>query len=146
MLFRSGTIFLDEIGEMSPGMQVKLLRVLQERKFRRVGGLEELLADIRVVAATNQNLEKAVAEGRFREDLFYRINVIPIVLPPLRDRREDIPLLAQYFLRQHATKYRKGHIGFDSGGFEAAAMRALMEHGWPGNVREIGRASCRERV
>src|SRR5256884_705495 len=86
-----GTVFLDEIGEMSAVMQVKLLRVLQERKFRRVGGLEELQADIRVIAATNQDLTKAVAQGRVREDLFYRINVLPIVLPPLRDRREDIP-------------------------------------------------------
>jgi two-component system response regulator PilR (NtrC family) len=97
-----GTIFLDEIGEMSGVMQVKLLRVLQERKFRRVGGLEELTADIRVIAATNQDLEKAVAEGRFREDLFYRINVIPIVLPPLRERRVDIPLLAEHFLVKYA--------------------------------------------
>src|SRR5436309_125256 len=93
-----GTIFLDEIGEMTPPMQVKLLRVLQERRFRRVGGLEELQADIRVIAATNQDLARAVAEGRFREDLFYRINVIGIALPPLRDRREDIPLLAEHFL------------------------------------------------
>ena len=98
-----GTIFLDEIGETTPMMQVKLLRVLQERKFRRVGGLEEIEADIRVVAATNQDLPKMVAEGRFREDLFYRINVIPIQLPPLRDRREDIPLIAEHFL----AKYRQ---------------------------------------
>src|SRR5262249_57111299 len=93
-----GTVFLDEIGEMSAVMQVKFLRVLQERRFRRVGGLEELQADIRVIAATNQDLTRLVAEGRFREDLFYRINVIPIVLPPLRQRREDIPLLAEHFL------------------------------------------------
>src|SRR4029077_9721808 len=91
-----GTIFLDEIGEMSAVMQVKLLRVLQERRFRRVGGLEELQADIRVIAATNQDLTRAIAEGRFREDLYYRINVIPISLPPLRDRREDIALLAEH--------------------------------------------------
>ena len=102
-----GTIFLDEIGEMSPVMQVKLLRVLQERRFRRVGGLEELQADIRVIAATNQDLTKAVAEGRFREDLYYRINVIPIVLPPLRDRREDIPLLAEHFLAKYAEQMGK---------------------------------------
>src|SRR6185295_5946772 len=97
-----GTIFLDEISEMSAVMQVKLLRVLQERRFRRVGGLEEQTADIRVVAATNQDLSKAVAEGRFREDLFYRINVIPIALPPLRERREDIPLLAEHFLAKYS--------------------------------------------
>ncbi len=103
-----GTIFLDEIGEMSPVMQVKLLRVLQERRFRRVGGLEELQADIRVIAATNQDLTRAVAEGRFREDLYYRINVIPIVLPPLRDRREDIPLLAEHFLAKYAEQMAKG--------------------------------------
>src|SRR2546429_3088525 len=102
-----GTIFLDEIGEMSGVMQVKLLRVLQERKFRRVGGLEELTADIRVIAATNQDLEKAVVEGRFREDLFYRINVIPITLPPLRDRREDIPLLAEHFLAKYTEQMEK---------------------------------------
>ena len=96
-----GTIFLDEIGEMSAVMQVKLLRVLQERRFRRVGGLEELQADIRVIAATNQDLTRLVAEGRFREDLFYRINVIPIALPPLRDRREDIPLIADHFLAKY---------------------------------------------
>ena len=102
-----GTIFLDEIGEMSAVMQVKLLRVLQERRFRRVGGLEELQADIRVIAATNQDLTKAVAEGRFREDLFYRINVIPIALPPLRERREDIPLLAEHFLAKYAEQMEK---------------------------------------
>ena len=100
-----GTIFLDEIGEMSAVMQVKLLRVLQERRFRRVGGLEELQADIRVIAATNQDLTKLVASGRFREDLYYRINVIPIVLPPLRDRREDIPLIAEHFLRSTANRW-----------------------------------------
>src|SRR5438132_10334385 len=102
-----GTIFLDEIGEMSAVMQVKLLRVLQERKFRRVGGLEELQADIRVIAATNQDLSKATADGRFREDLYYRINVIPISLPPLRERREDIPLLAEHFLTKYAEQMDK---------------------------------------
>ena len=106
-----GTIFLDEIGEMSAVMQVKLLRVLQERRFRRVGGLEELQADIRVIAATNQDLTKAVAEGRFREDLFYRINVIPIALPPLRERREDIPLLAEHFLAKYAEQMGKSITG-----------------------------------
>jgi two-component system response regulator PilR (NtrC family) len=127
-----GTIFLDEIGEMSQVMQVKLLRVLQERKFRRVGGLEELTADIRVVAATNQNLEKAVAEARFREDLFYRINVIPIVLPPLRDRREDIPLLAEHFLAKYAEQMQK-----PVSAISRPALELLMRHDWPGNIREL---------
>jgi len=127
-----GTIFLDEIGEMSGVMQVKLLRVLQERKFRRVGGLEELTADIRVVAATNQDLEKAVADGRFREDLFYRINVIPIALPPLRERREDIPLLAEHFLVKYAEQMQKPVTGISR-----PAMELLMRHDWPGNIREL---------
>ena len=127
-----GTIFLDEISEMSVAMQVKLLRVLQERRFRRVGGLEELQADIRVVAATNQDLTRLVAEGRFREDLFYRINVIPIALPPLRDRREDIPLLADHFLAKYAEQMGK-HVS----GVSHAAMQQLVRYGWPGNIREL---------
>ena len=127
-----GTIFLDEIGEMSAVMQVKLLRVLQERKFRRVGGLEELTADIRVIAATNQNLSKAVAEGRFREDLYYRINVIPIVLPPLRERREDIPLIAEHFLGKY-----NGQMGKSVSAISREAMDLLMRHDWPGNIREL---------
>ncbi|MGE0703113.1 MAG: sigma-54-dependent transcriptional regulator [Vicinamibacterales bacterium] len=127
-----GTIFLDEIGEMSAVMQVKLLRVLQERRFRRVGGLEELQADIRVIAATNQDLGKAVAEGRFREDLYYRINVIPIVLPPLRDRREDIPLLAEHFLAKYSEQMEKPISGIAHG-----AMELLLKHDWPGNIREL---------
>jgi two-component system, NtrC family, response regulator PilR len=127
-----GTIFLDEIGEMSPVMQVKLLRVLQERRFRRVGGLEELQADIRVIAATNQDLGKAVAENRFREDLFYRINVIPIVLPPLRERREDIPLLAEHFLLKYAELMEKPITSISR-----PAMELLAKHDWPGNIREL---------
>ncbi len=127
-----GTIFLDEIGEMSPVMQVKLLRVLQERRFRRVGGLEELQADIRVIAATNQDLTKAVAEGRFREDLFYRINVIPIALPPLRDRREDIPLLADHFLAKYASQMEKPVTAISR-----PALDLLSKHEWPGNIREL---------
>jgi two-component system response regulator PilR (NtrC family) len=127
-----GTVFLDEIGEMSAVMQVKLLRVLQERRFRRVGGLEELQADIRVIAATNQDLAKLVADGRFREDLFYRINVIPISLPPLRDRREDIPLLADHFL----TKYGE-QMGKSIAGISQTAMDLLIHHDWPGNIREL---------
>ncbi len=127
-----GTIFLDEIGEMSPVMQVKLLRVLQERRFRRVGGLEELQADIRVIAATNQDLTKAVAEGRFREDLYYRINVIPIALPPLRDRREDIPLLADHFLAKYAEQMQK-----PVNAISREALDMLVHHDWPGNIREL---------
>jgi two-component system response regulator PilR (NtrC family) len=127
-----GTVFLDEIGEMSAVMQVKLLRVLQERRFRRVGGLEELAADIRVIAATNQDLEKAVAENRFREDLFYRINVIPIRLPPLRERREDIPLLSEHFLAKYAEQMQKTVTGISR-----AAMDLLLQHDWPGNIREL---------
>ena len=130
-----GTIFLDEIGEMSPALQVKLLRVLQERKFRRVGGLEELHADIRVITATNQDLPKAVAEGRFREDLFYRINVIPIALPPLRERREDIPLLAEHFLARYAEQMQKS-IAAISG----PALELLARYDWPGNIRELENA------
>ena len=130
-----GTIFLDEIGEMSAVMQVKLLRVLQERRFRRVGGLEELTADIRVIAATNQDLSKAVAEGRFREDLFYRINVIPIALPPLRERREDIPLLAEHFLAKYGEQMEK-----EITGVSREAMDLLLAHDWPGNIRELENA------
>src|SRR5262249_6053425 len=121
-----GTIFLDEIGEMSPVMQVKLLRVLQERLFRRVGGLEELQADIRVIAATNQDLAKAVSDGRFREDLYYRINVIPIQLPPLRERREDIPLIAEHFLAKFAEQMEKPVTGISR-----AALDLLMQYEWP---------------
>jgi len=127
-----GTIFLDEIGEMSAVMQVKLLRVLQERRFRRVGGLEELQADIRVIAATNQDLTRLVAEGRFREDLFYRINVIPLTLPPLRDRREDIPLLADHFLAKYCEQ-----MGKEITGVSHDAMDLLVAHDWPGNIREL---------
>jgi two-component system, NtrC family, response regulator PilR len=127
-----GTIFLDEIGEMSPMMQVKLLRVLQERRFRRVGGLEELETDIRVIAATNQDLEKLVAEGRFREDLFYRINVIPVRLPALRERREDIPLLAEHFLAKYTAQMQKALSGISQ-----EAMACLQQYDWPGNIREL---------
>jgi two-component system, NtrC family, response regulator PilR len=127
-----GTVFLDEIGEMSAVMQVKLLRVLQERRFRRVGGLEELQADIRVIAATNQDLAKAIAEGRFREDLYYRINVIPISLPPLRERREDIPLLAEHFVAKYAEQMDKEITSISHD-----AMDLLVQHEWPGNIREL---------
>jgi two-component system response regulator PilR (NtrC family) len=127
-----GSIFLDEIGEMNVTMQVKLLRVLQERRFRRLGGTEEAQADIRVVAATNQDLAKLVADGRFREDLYYRINVIPIHLPPLRERREDVGLLAEHFLTKHAARAGKAVRGISQ---EASAL--LAAYHWPGNVREL---------
>jgi two-component system response regulator PilR (NtrC family) len=130
-----GTIFLDEIGEMNATMQVKLLRVLQDRRFRRLGGTEEVQADIRVIAATNQDLPKLVTDGRFREDLFYRINVIPIHLPPLRDRREDIPLLAEHFLAKYAAQMEKPvrTIAHE-------AQDLLEAYSWPGNVRELENA------
>jgi len=127
-----GTIFLDEIGEMNPTMQVKLLRVLQERRYRRLGGTDEVQADIRVVAATHQDLPGLVANGRFREDLYYRINVIPVQLPALRERREDIPLLAERFLHTFAREMGKAITGISS-----EAMRELSDYRWPGNVREL---------
>jgi two-component system response regulator PilR (NtrC family) len=130
-----GTIFLDEIGEMSPVVQVKLLRVLQERKFRRLGGTEEIDADIRILAATNRDLSKMVAEGTFREDLFYRINVIPLRLPPLRERTDDIPLLAEHFVAKYATQMGKAVTGISG-----AALTRLTSHPWPGNIRELENA------
>jgi two-component system response regulator PilR (NtrC family) len=130
-----GTIFLDEIGEMSPMLQVKVLRVLQERKFRRVGGTEEVEADIRIIAATNRDLSKMVAEGQFREDLYYRINVIPVRLPSLRERVDDIPPLADHFVAKFASQMKKNVTGISGG-----AMSRLMAYGWPGNVRELENA------
>lgn len=130
-----GTIFLDELGEMSPLMQVKLLRVLQERRFRRVGGTEEVAADIRVIAATNRDLGKMVAEGTFREDLFYRVHVIPVALPPLRARTEDIPLLAQHFLTRTAAEMGRAVTGLTD-----EAIDALVRYRWPGNIRELENA------
>ena len=130
-----GTIFLDEIGEMSPVVQVKLLRVLQERKFRRLGGTEEIDADIRILAATNRDLTKMVSEGTFREDLFYRINVIPMRVPPLRERADDIPLLAEHFVARFAAQMSKPVTGISGG-----AMSLLKQYGWPGNIRELENA------
>jgi len=130
-----GSIFLDEIGEMTPLVQVKLLRVLQERKYRRLGGTEEVDADIRVIAATNRDLAKMVAEGEFREDLFYRINVIPVRLPALRERVEDIPLLADHFVARFATQ-----MGKQVTGISGAAMACLKTYAWPGNIRELENA------
>src|SRR5215204_1087790 len=130
-----GTIFLDEIGEMSQLVQVKLLRILQERKFRRLGGTEEVDADIRIIAATNRDLTKMVGEGTFREDLFYRINVIPLRLPPLRERPEDIPLLAQHFAARFAAR-----MGKEVAGISGGAMSLLQAYPWPGNIRELENA------
>ena len=127
-----GTIFLDEITEMSAVMQVKLLHVLQERRFRRVGGTEEKQADVRVIAATNRDPAKAVAEGQFREDLYYRVNVIPIALPPLRARREDIPLLAGHFLEKFCEQMDKVVTGI-----ARSSLDLLQQYEWPGNVREL---------
>jgi two-component system, NtrC family, response regulator PilR len=130
-----GTIFLDEIGEMSPTVQVKVLRVLQERKFRRLGGTEEIDADIRIIAATNRDLSKMVADGTFREDLFYRINVIPLRLPALRERLDDVPLLAAHFVARFAEQ-----MGKPITGISGAALARLKLHGWPGNIRELENA------
>jgi two-component system response regulator PilR (NtrC family) len=131
----AGTVFLDEVGEMSPLMQVKLLRVLQERRFRRVGGTDEVAADIRVIAATNRDLGKMVADGTFREDLYYRVNVIPVALPALRARPEDVPLLAQHFLSRAARDMGRPVVGLS-----AEAVEALVEYRWPGNIRELENA------
>lgn len=127
-----GTIFLDEINSASPGMQLKLLRVLQERKFEPVGSTQTVDVDVRVVLASNQPLETLVAAGQFRQDLYYRINVVKIELPPLRERVSDIPVLAEFFLEKHA-----GELGKQVVGFTPAAMDALRRYGYPGNVREL---------
>jgi DNA-binding NtrC family response regulator len=138
---QGGTIFLDEIGSFPPSAQLKLLRFLQERKFERVGGEETIVVDVRVIAATNQDLERLVREGRFREDLFYRVNVIPLFLPPLRERREDILLLARHFLGQFARKNRSRIEGI-----APEALRLLIDHRWPGNIRELQNAMERAVV
>ncbi|MES0446243.1 MAG: sigma-54 dependent transcriptional regulator [Desulfobacterales bacterium] len=130
-----GTIFLDEIGETSPTMQAKLLRVLQEKEVQRVGGEDTIKVDVRIVAATNRNLEADVANGRFREDLFYRLNVMNLNVPPLKDRQEDIPLLAQHFLNKFADKNRKTVKGL-----VPLAVDMLLNYDWPGNVRELENA------
>jgi len=131
-LAHGGTLFLDEIGELSADIQVKLLRVLQERTFERVGGTQQIEVDIRVVTATNKDLTAAVAAGTFREDLFYRLNVVRIDMPALRERREDIPLLAGHFLRKYAAENDK-----DVTSFSPEAMDALTGYEWPGNVRQL---------
>ncbi len=133
-----GTLFLDEIGDVSTAFQTKLLRVLQEREFERVGGNKTIRVDVRLVAATNRNLEEAVSKGEFRADLYYRINVVSIFLPPLRERREDVPLLAEYFLQQTNEESGK-HLKFS-----AEAMHVMCDCQWPGNVREL--SNCVERI
>jgi len=130
-----GTLFLDEIANIPPAQQAKLLRVIETGELERVGSSQTRHADVRLISATNANLDEEFAAGRFRQDLLYRLNTIEIRLPPLRDRRDDIPLLAGQFLRQQATRYRKSIDGFDE-----AAMRALLDHRWPGNVRELEHA------
>lgn len=127
-----GTLFLDEIGELSPTLQVKLLRLVQERTIRMVGGTEDVAVDVRIISATNRDLEKMVIEGSFREDLFYRLNVIHLHIPPLRERREDIPRLAEYFLQKFRNK-----LGKDIRKISAYAMDILMNYNFPGNVREL---------
>ena len=127
-----GTLFLDEIGDLSQAVQVKLLRVLQERAFERVGGTKTLTVDIRLIAASNRDLEKEVEEKRFRRDLFYRLNVVPLLLPPLRDRQDDIPLLAAHFTAKSAQKY-----GRKTPELDPALIEILQEYDWPGNVREL---------
>jgi DNA-binding NtrC family response regulator len=126
------TIFLDEIGDISPKLQVDLLRVLQERAFYRVGGSVEVHVDVRVIAATHVNLQQAVADGKFREDLYYRLNIIEIGIPPLRERREDVPLLARHFLERLAHELNRDVRDISEG-----ALRLLMDYNWPGNVREL---------
>jgi len=131
-----GTLFLDEVGELSLAMQVKLLRAIQERSFRKVGGVQDIKVDVRIIAATNRDLEAAVARGTFREDLYYRLNVILIKTPPLRERPGDIGLLAQEFLKQ-LTAQLTTKTGKKINGFEPAAMQELEAYHWPGNVREL---------
>jgi transcriptional regulator with PAS, ATPase and Fis domain len=127
-----GTIFLDEIGEVSPPTQILLLRVLQDHRFERVGGEETLEVDVRVIAATNKNLTEEMKKGTFREDLYYRLNVIPIFVPPLRERKDDIPMLASYFLQKFGQERKKEVISFSP-----EVMEILLAHSWPGNVREL---------
>lgn len=136
---RGGTLFLDEVGEMPPKAQVDLLRVLEERELRRLGGEEVVPVDVRLVAATNRDIDALVAEGAFREDLYYRLNVVPLAVPALRERRDDIPVLVRYFLDQSLARHRR-----PAREVAPAAMRALCEYPWPGNVRQL--RNCLERL
>jgi DNA-binding NtrC family response regulator len=132
-LANGGTLFLDEIGEISPSTQVKLLRVLQERQFERLGSEKTITVDVRLVAATNRDLHAEVEKGRFREDLFYRLNVVHIEVPPLRERKEDIPLLIAHFLELYNERNRR-----QVEGFSPRAKAAMLAYEWPGNIRELG--------
>ena len=127
-----GTLFLDEVGDMSPNTQAKILRVLQEHEFERLGGTRTLRVDVRIIAATNRNLSQMVAEGKFREDLYYRLNVVSVEMPPLRDRKDDIPALAEFFVRRFASELKKKVDGIQND-----ALKVLMRHNWPGNIREL---------
>jgi len=140
-LAAAGTLFLDEIGELSPAMQAKLLRVLQSKEFERVGGSETLRTDARIIAATNRNLEEQVQDGRFRQDLYYRLNVFSIAVPPLRGRRADICALGEYFVGRYAAQHKRAVTGISH-----RALDLLCEHGWPGNVRELENAMERAVV
>ena len=140
-LAHDGTVFLDEVGDISVELQTKLLRFLQEREFERVGGIQPIHVDVRVIAATNRDLSSAIKQGRFREDLYYRLNVIPISLPPLRERREDIPILAKHFLRRFAAETKKNFAGIT-----ADAEARLVAYAWPGNVRELANVIERAAV
>ena len=131
-LAHGGTVFLDEVGDISTELQTKLLRFLQEREFERVGGAKPISVDVRIIAATNRDLDKAIREGRFREDLYYRLNVVPLILAPLRERKEDIPGLANYFLRRSALETKKNLTGITE-----EALQKLIAYAWPGNVREL---------
>jgi DNA-binding NtrC family response regulator len=131
-LANNGTVFLDEIGDMSPTLQAKLLRALEERAFRRVGGSQDIKVDVRIIAATNRPLEKLIEEKKFREDLYYRLNIITIDVPPLRERRQDIPLLVDHFLKRFSTEFRKNVTDISG-----EALRKLEAYEWPGNVREL---------
>lgn len=136
-----GTVFLDEIGDMSLPLQAKLLRVLQDREFQRVGGTKTVSVNIRIIAATNKDLRQAVANGEFREDLFFRLNVISLVLPPLRERRDDIPALAKFFLNRHAKEAKRPGMLFS-----VQAMETMIQYSWPGNIRELENVIARAVV
>ena len=131
-LAEGGTIFLDEIGDMPRSLQAKLLRFLEEKAFRRVGGTRDIVVDVRIVAATNKDLRRLVSDGEFREDLFYRLNIFPVTLPPLRERADDIPLLVERFIRRYSEEFRKEVTGIDP-----AALAVMQAYDWPGNVREM---------